>query len=82
VGFAAETEAIVEHAGAKRLRKGCDWILANDVSAQSGIPGGDKNQIHFIDADGVEDWPLLSKREVAERLAQRIAQSLPAKAAE
>lgn len=82
VGFAAETEAIVEHATAKRLRKGCDWILANDVSQSSGIPGGDSNQVHLIDGDGVEDWPLLSKREVGERLARRIAQALPAKAAE
>jgi phosphopantothenoylcysteine decarboxylase/phosphopantothenate--cysteine ligase len=82
VGFAAETEAIVEHARAKRLRKGCDWILANDVSAASGIPGGDSNIVHLIDADGVEDWPLLTKREVGERLAQRIARALPAKAAE
>lgn len=82
VGFAAETEAIIEHATAKRLRKGCDWILANDVSQASGIPGGDSNQVHLIDGDGVEDWPLLSKRDVGERLARRIAQALASKAAE
>jgi phosphopantothenoylcysteine decarboxylase / phosphopantothenate---cysteine ligase len=74
VGFAAETETIVEHARAKRARKGCDWILANDVSPATGTFGGDANRIHLVDADGVEDWPLLSKREVAERLAQRVAE--------
>ncbi len=82
VGFAAETEKVVEHAKAKRARKGCDWILANDVSPATGTFGGDANTIHLIDEAGVEDWPPLSKRDVAERLAQRIAAFLERKAAE
>ncbi|HKW55055.1 MAG TPA: bifunctional phosphopantothenoylcysteine decarboxylase/phosphopantothenate--cysteine ligase CoaBC [Stellaceae bacterium] len=82
VGFAAETEKVVEHATAKRVRKGCDWILANDVSPATGTFGGDANTIHLIDEAGVEDWPPLSKRDVAERLAQRIAAFLERKAAE
>jgi phosphopantothenoylcysteine decarboxylase/phosphopantothenate--cysteine ligase len=82
VGFAAETEKVVEHATAKRARKGCDWILANDVSPATGTFGGDANTIHLIDESGVEDWPPLSKRDVAERLAQRIAAFLERKAAE
>ena len=82
VGFAAETEKVVENATAKRARKGCDWILANDVSSATGTFGGDANTIHLIDEAGVEDWPPLSKRDVAERLAQRIAQFLERKAAE
>jgi phosphopantothenoylcysteine decarboxylase/phosphopantothenate--cysteine ligase len=74
VGFAAETENVVAHAEAKRARKGCDWILANDVSPATGTFGGEQNRIHLVDAGGVEDWPLLSKREVAERLARRIGE--------
>jgi phosphopantothenoylcysteine decarboxylase/phosphopantothenate--cysteine ligase len=73
IGFAAETEKVVEHAVAKRARKGCDWILANDVSPATGTFGGDANTIHLVHEGGVEDWPTLSKREVAERLIQRIA---------
>ncbi|MBM3559421.1 MAG: bifunctional phosphopantothenoylcysteine decarboxylase/phosphopantothenate--cysteine ligase CoaBC [Alphaproteobacteria bacterium] len=80
VGFAAETEKIVEHAVAKRARKGCDWILANDVSAGSGTFGGADNTIHLVSADGVEDWPRLGKDAVAERLAGRIATALGAAA--
>jgi phosphopantothenoylcysteine decarboxylase/phosphopantothenate--cysteine ligase len=82
IGFAAETENLIENARAKRAKKGCDWILANDVSAASGTFGGDLNTIHLIDGSGVEDWPPLSKREVAERLAQRVAAALEAKAGE
>ena len=82
VGFAAETEKVVEHAREKRQRKGCDWILANDVSPASGAFGGDANTIHLVDAAGVEDWPPLPKREVAQRLAQRIARFFEQKAAE
>jgi phosphopantothenoylcysteine decarboxylase / phosphopantothenate---cysteine ligase len=82
VGFAAETEKVVAHAKEKRARKGCDWILANDVSPAAGTFGGDINTIHVIDDAGVEDWPPLSKREVADRLAQRIALFLERKAAE
>ena len=78
VGFAAETENVVAHARAKRTKKGCDWILANDVSPGTGIFGGDRNTIHLVDRDGVEDWPLMTKREVAARLAERIAATLSA----
>lgn len=73
VGFAAETENVVENAVAKRKRKGCDWILANDVSPETGTFGGDSNTIHLVHPDGVEDWPRLSKLDVAARLADRIA---------
>ena len=71
VGFAAETEQVVEHAIAKRARKGCDWILANDVSGD--VMGGDANRIHLVTEAGVEDWPEMAKAEVATRLAARIA---------
>ena len=81
VGFAAETDDVVAHAIAKRLRKGCDWIVANDVTPESdvmgsGVMGGDENRIHLISDAGVEDWPRLDKREVAERLAERIVRQL------
>jgi phosphopantothenoylcysteine decarboxylase/phosphopantothenate--cysteine ligase len=82
VGFAAETENLIANAQAKRARKGCDWILANDVSATSGIFGGDANTVHLVTAEGVEDWPPLPKRDVAKRLADRIAEALARKAAE
>jgi phosphopantothenoylcysteine decarboxylase / phosphopantothenate---cysteine ligase len=82
VGFAAETEKLIEHAQAKRAKKGCDWIIANDVSASAGTFGGDANTVHVIDEAGVEDWPPLGKREVAARLATRIARFLAQKAAE
>jgi phosphopantothenoylcysteine decarboxylase/phosphopantothenate--cysteine ligase len=74
VGFAAETENVVDNAVAKRKAKGCDWILANDVSPRTGTFGGAQNTVHLISADGVEHWPTLSKGEVAERLALRIVQ--------
>ncbi len=73
IGFAAETEKVIEHATAKRQRKGCDWILANDVSAESGTFGGDDNSIHLISADANESWPRMSKRQVAACLAERVA---------
>ncbi len=73
VGFAAETENVVAYARAKRTRKGCDWILANDVSPGTGTFGGDSNTIHLISADAVEDWPTMTKQGVADRLANRIA---------
>ena len=76
VGFAAETQDVVAHAKAKRLRKGCDWIVANDVSPATGIMGGDTNTVHLIAAEGVEDWPSASKGEVARRLVARIAAAL------
>jgi phosphopantothenoylcysteine decarboxylase/phosphopantothenate--cysteine ligase len=74
IGFAAETEKVVEHAQAKRARKGCDWILANDVSGD--VMGGAENAVHLVTAAGVEDWPRMPKEDVARRLAQRIAESL------
>ena len=76
IGFAAETENVVEHATAKRIRKGCDWILANDVSAATGTFGGDKNTVHVVTADGVTAWPAMSKRELGKRLARQIADVL------
>jgi phosphopantothenoylcysteine decarboxylase / phosphopantothenate---cysteine ligase len=76
IGFAAETEDVVENARRKRLRKRCDWILANDVSPGTDTFGGDRNTIHLVDADGIENWPVMTKREVATRLAERIAKHL------
>jgi phosphopantothenoylcysteine decarboxylase/phosphopantothenate--cysteine ligase len=73
VGFAAETDALDENAAAKRLRKRCDWIVANDVSPATGIMGGEDNTVHLVTAAGIEDWPRLPKTEVAQRLAARIA---------
>ena len=80
IGFAAETQNVVAYAQAKRARKGCDWIVANDVSAQSGIAGGvmggDSNEVHLITEAGVEAWPPTSKGEVAERLVAGLAAAL------
>jgi phosphopantothenoylcysteine decarboxylase/phosphopantothenate--cysteine ligase len=74
IGFAAETDDVEAQATAKRGRKGCDWILANDVSGD--VMGGDSNRIHFVRGDGAEDWEAMSKAEVGRRLAQRIAEAL------
>lgn len=86
VGFAAETENLVANAIAKRTRKGCDWMVANDVSLASGTFGGERNTVHLISAEGVQDWPTLSKEQVAMQLAGAIALHLtrprPAEAAE
>ncbi len=76
VGFAAETGKEVENAVAKRKRKGCNWIVANDVSPGTGTFGGEDNTVHLVTADGVEDWPRMSKRDVAGRLADNIADTL------
>jgi phosphopantothenoylcysteine decarboxylase/phosphopantothenate--cysteine ligase len=76
VGFAAETEHIIEHAKAKLARKGADWIVANDVSAAGGAMGGDRNTVHLVTAQGVESWPPQSKEEVARALVRRIADTL------
>ncbi len=76
VGFAAETENLIANAIDKRKRKGCDWIVANDVSPASGTFGGERNTVHLITAAGVEDWPTLAKEDVAARLANRIAEQL------
>ncbi len=73
IGFAAETENVAANATAKRLKKGCDWILANDVSTGSGTFGGDENQIHFVTETNIEDWPRMSKEDVAARLVDQIA---------
>jgi phosphopantothenoylcysteine decarboxylase / phosphopantothenate---cysteine ligase len=72
VGFAAETENVVEHAKQKLARKGCDLIVANDVSAETGVMGGDRNTVHLVTASGVETWPTLSKTDVAKRLVERL----------
>jgi len=76
IGFAAETHDVVENATAKRARKGCDWILANDVSHATGIMGGTENAVTLIAEDAVEAWPRMGKHEVARQLADRIAQAL------
>ena len=73
IGFAAETDDIVENATAKRDRKGCDWIVANDVSPATGTFGGDSNTVILVAGTGVENWPTMRKTEVATRLAERIA---------
>jgi phosphopantothenoylcysteine decarboxylase/phosphopantothenate--cysteine ligase len=78
VGFAAETDGVAENAVAKRAAKGCDWMLANDVSPGTGTFGGEDNTIHFVTSSGVEDWPRMSKDDVAGRLAERIAAQLKA----
>jgi phosphopantothenoylcysteine decarboxylase/phosphopantothenate--cysteine ligase len=78
VGFAAETQDLAAHAAAKLHSKGCDWIVANDVSAGTGIMGGARNTVHIFDASGVEAWPDLPKEEVARRLAGRVAAALRA----
>jgi len=76
IGFAAETDDVVAHATAKRLRKGADWILANDVSPATGIMGGKENAVTLITSEGAEEWPRMEKSEVARRLAGRIAEAL------
>ena len=76
VGFAAETDAVLANATAKRQRKGCDWIVANDVRPSTGIMGGTENAVTLISAAGAEDWPRMPKDEVARRLALRIAEAL------
>jgi phosphopantothenoylcysteine decarboxylase/phosphopantothenate--cysteine ligase len=74
VGFAAETERVVEQAIAKQIAKRADWIVANDVSGD--VMGGHRNRVHLVTADGVEDWPEGSKDEVARRLIARVAEVL------
>jgi phosphopantothenoylcysteine decarboxylase/phosphopantothenate--cysteine ligase len=76
IGFAAETENIVEHARAKLQAKGCDWILANDVSPERATFGGTDNQIHVLRGESLETWPRMSKIEAARRLAAAIAEEL------
>jgi phosphopantothenoylcysteine decarboxylase/phosphopantothenate--cysteine ligase len=81
IGFAAETERVLDHAQAKLVRKGCDWLIANDVSPTSGVMGGDCNTIHLVTANGVESWPPGSKAEVARALVRRVADALGGEAA-
>jgi phosphopantothenoylcysteine decarboxylase / phosphopantothenate---cysteine ligase len=76
VGFAAETENVVENAKKKLAAKGCDLIVANDVSPSTGIMGGDTNTVHLVSAAGVETWPRMSKRDVASKLMDRLATML------
>jgi len=76
IGFAAETDHVIANAKAKLAKKGCDWILANDVSPATGIMGGDANTIHVVTTDGVESWPPQSKNDVAHALIERIAAAL------
>jgi phosphopantothenoylcysteine decarboxylase/phosphopantothenate--cysteine ligase len=76
IGFAAETDNVIANAKAKLKKKGCDWILANDVSPETGIMGGDSNTIHLVTVDGVESWPPQSKEDVARALVARIADTL------
>jgi phosphopantothenoylcysteine decarboxylase / phosphopantothenate---cysteine ligase len=80
IGFAAETEHLIENAKAKFARKGCDWIVANDVSPASGVMGGDRNTVHLLTRqDGeisVDSWPVMTKEQVAAELVARIAKSV------
>jgi len=77
VGFAAETENLLANASEKLKRKGADWIVANNVSPETGIMGGTRNRVHLVSAEGVEDWPEMSKEDVAARLVKLIAKRLP-----
>ncbi len=74
IGFAAETERVIDHATAKRVRKGADWIVANDVSGD--VMGGEANTVHIVTAAGTESWERMAKEEVAARLAARIADAI------
>ena len=80
IGFAAETEHLIENAKAKLKRKGCDWIVANDVSPATGVMGGDRNTVHLLKRDGtdisVDSWPAMNKDEVATVLVARIAEAV------
>ena len=76
IGFAAETHDVLVHAREKRVRKGCDWIVANDVGAGTDIMGGAENEVHLVTASAEESWPRLAKEAVAARLAQRIANAM------
>jgi phosphopantothenoylcysteine decarboxylase / phosphopantothenate---cysteine ligase len=80
IGFAAETEHLIDNARAKLARKGCDWIVANDVSPATGVMGGDRNTVHLLTRDGpaikVDSWPVMTKEEVATALVARIAEAM------
>jgi phosphopantothenoylcysteine decarboxylase/phosphopantothenate--cysteine ligase len=85
IGFAAETEHLIDNAKAKIARKGCDWIVANDVSPATGVMGGDRNTVHLLTRDGketnadsikVESWPVMTKEQVAAELVAKIAKTV------
>jgi phosphopantothenoylcysteine decarboxylase/phosphopantothenate--cysteine ligase len=80
IGFAAETEHLIDNAKAKIARKGCDWIVANDVSPSAGVMGGDRNTVHLLTRDGkdinVESWPVMTKEQVATELVATIVKTL------
>jgi phosphopantothenoylcysteine decarboxylase / phosphopantothenate---cysteine ligase len=80
IGFAAETEHLIDNAKAKLERKGCDWIVANDVSLATGVMGGDRNTVHLLKRDGadisVDSWPAMNKDEVAAALVARIGATI------
>lgn len=78
VGFAAETEKVLDHAAQKLRKKGCDLIVANDVGSEAGVFGGDRNTVHLVSASGVESWPEMTKDQVAERLMGRLSDMLMA----
>jgi len=78
IGFAAETDDVIANATQKRAKKGCDWIVANDVKPETGTFGGNANTVHLITEDGVDDWPTQSKAAVAERLVERVVETLTA----
>jgi phosphopantothenoylcysteine decarboxylase/phosphopantothenate--cysteine ligase len=82
IGFAAETEHLIDNAKAKIARKGCDWIVANDVSPATGVMGGDRNTVHLLTREGtdidnisVDSWPVMTKEQVATELVARIAKT-------
>jgi phosphopantothenoylcysteine decarboxylase/phosphopantothenate--cysteine ligase len=81
IGFAAETEHLIDNARAKIARKGCDWIVANDVSPALGVMGGDRNTVHLLTRDGaneiqVDSWPVMTKEQVAAELVAKIAKTV------
>ena len=76
IGFAAETDDVLHNARAKLDRKGADWIVANDVSPETGVMGGDRNSVHIVSHDGIDAWPEMSKQDVARRLIARVADTL------
>jgi phosphopantothenoylcysteine decarboxylase/phosphopantothenate--cysteine ligase len=80
IGFAAETERLIENAKAKLARKGCDWIVANDVSPVTGVMGGDRNTVHLLTRHGdhieVDSWPVMTKEEVASELIAHVAKAI------
>src|SRR4030081_2625269 len=80
IGFAAETEHLIDNARAKLARKGCDWIVANDVSPATGVMGGDRNTVHLLTRDGasinVDSWPVMTKEQVATALVAQIAKAV------